>query len=450
MDSMNYTKHIVIPALLALTGCGTVRDAREAQKGEILIPGERIVSYSETILATNATATVAELEDIALAASPVVMQAREAVVTAQIAVRDAKAAYIPTIDASAGYTWKTSNVDPHNQSSHLDDTKSVGATLNMLVYDFGRSRAAKRQAAAALVAAERGARATENATRYNVRTACYALKRSIELREVATESAAIYAEHLRQMEDRYNVGAVNSYAVTKAKVDLSQSVLAAVTASNNVHVSRAALNLALGLDGAPEFEIEDGGIATYEGLGVTELMDIARTNSPALASLRASAEGASFYVDRTIADLYPSLGVSIQYTAGGESTPLLWNLVAGPSLSQSVFCAGRKRRAIEAAVSQLRIARSKVAAEELSLHNSITTAVLASVRASQQLDVARQNQQMAEENFDIVSKRYEVGKASELERSDAQVALSQAKASVVSAKYDYYDSQILISQLIGE
>ena len=208
--------------------------------------------------------------------------------------------------------------------------------------------------------------------------------------------------------------------------------------------------MALGLDGAPEFEIEDGGIATYEGLGVTELMDIARTNSPALASLRASAEGASFYVDRTIADLYPSLGVSIQYTAGGESTPLLWNLVAGPSLSQSVFCAGRKRRAIEAAVSQLRIARSKVAAEELSLHNSITTAVLASVRASQQLDVARQNQQMAEENFDIVSKRYEVGKASELERSDAQVALSQAKASVVSAKYDYYDSQILISQLIGE
>ena len=50
----------------------------------------------------------------------------------------------------------------------------------------------------------------------------------------------------------------------------------------------------------------------------------------------------------------------------------------------------------------------------------------------------------------IVSQQYDVGKASELERSDAQVALSSAKASVVSAKYDYFDSQILISRLIGE
>ena len=57
---------------------------------------------------------------------------------------------------------------------------------------------------------------------------------------------------------------------------------------------------------------------------------------------------------------------------------------------------------------------------------------------------------MAEENYRIVSQSYDVGKASELERSDAQVALSAAKAAVVTAKYDYYDSQILVSRLIGE
>ena len=208
--------------------------------------------------------------------------------------------------------------------------------------------------------------------------------------------------------------------------------------------------MALGLENAPELEIEDGGIATYEGLGVAELMDIARTNSPALASLRASAEGASYYVDYTVANLYPSLGLTIQYQASYDDSTLLWTLTGAGQLSQSIFCAGRKKRMIEAAVAQLRIARAKVAEEELSLHNSLVTAVLASVRASQQLEVARQTLDMAKENFDIVSQRYEVGKASELERSDAQVALSSAKASVVSAKYDYYDSQILISRLIGE
>ena len=434
---------------LAFAGCRTIRDAREAQKNDALLPGERIVTFAETAIATNETATVAQLEEVALAASPVAMQARQAVIAAQIAVRDAKAAYIPTLDAAAGYTYKAAKVSADADSTH-DGAFGGQATLTWLAYDFGKSRAAKRKAVSDLIAAERNSRTVENATRFGVRSACYALKRNVELREVAAESAAIYAEHLKQMKDRYDVGAVNSYAVTKASVDWAQSVLSAVTASNAVHTSRAALNMALGLENAPELEIEDGGIATYEGLGVAELMDIARTNSPALASLRASAEGASYYVDYTVANLYPSLGLTIQYQASYDDSTLLWTLTGAGQLSQSIFCAGRKKRMIEAAVAQLRIARAKVAEEELSLHNSLVTAVLASVRASQQLEVARQTLDMAKENFDIVSQRYEVGKASELERSDAQVALSSAKASVVSAKYDYYDSQILISRLIGE
>ncbi len=283
-----------------------------------------------------------------------------------------------------------------------------------------------------------------------MRSACYALRRSEELRDVAAEKAAVYAEHRRQMQERYDAGAVNSYAVTKAGVDWSQAVLEAVTASNAVRTARAGLNLALGLADAPDFAIADSGIRTFGGFGVEDLVEIARTNAPALASLRAAAQGASDFVDYTVADLYPSLGVSIQYQGTYDDSTLLWNLVGAGQLSQHIFCAGRKRRAIDAAVAQLRIARAAVAAEELSLRNQITTAVLDSVRASQQLGVAIETRKMAEENYRIVAQRYDVGKASELERSDAQVALSAAKAAVVTAKYDYYDSQILVSRLIGE
>lgn len=436
-------------AALVLAGCGTVRDAREAQRGDALLPGERIVSFEETPLATARSATIAQLEEVALSASPAVFQARQAVIAAQIGVRDAKAAYIPTLDAAAGYTYTAGKVSSKADSTH-NGAFGGSASLTWLAYDFGKSRANKRRAVSELIAAERASRSVENAARYGVRAACCALKRSVELREVAAESEAIYAEHLRQMKDRHEVGAVNSYAVTKAGVDHAQAVLSAVTASNAVHTARAALNQAVGLENAPEIEIEDGGLPAFNGLGVDDLMAIARTNAPALASLRASAEGASYYVDYTVANLYPSLGLTIQYQATYDDSTLLWNLVGAGQLSQSIVCAGRKKRMIEAAVAQLRIARAKVAEEELSLHNSLTTAVLASVRASQQLEVARETLKMAEENFDIVSESYKVGKASELERSDAQVALSSAKAAVVSAKYDYFDSQILIAKLIGE
>ncbi len=447
---MNYRLSHLLPLALLAAGCATVNRARDAQEGRSILDGERILSFAETgLTATNGPVAVADLEDVALRASPAILQARQAVIMAQLAVRDVKSAYIPTLDAGAGYTYTAAKVSKEADTTH-DGAFGGQASLNMLVYDFGRTRASTRRAINALVSAERDVRTAENATRYSVRSACYALRRSEELRDVAAETAAVYAEHKRQMQDRYDVGAVNSYAVTKASVDWSKAVLDAVTASNTVLTARAGLNHALGVADAPAFAVADSGIRTYEGLGVEALLDIARTNAPALASLRAAAQGASDYVDYTVADLYPSLGVSIQYQTTYDDSTLLWNLVGVGQLSQSILCGGRKRRAIDAAVAQLRIARAAVAAEELSLRNQITTAVLDAVRASQQLGVAIEAQKMAEENYRIVSQQYDVGKASELERSDAQVALSSAKASVVSAKYDYFDSQILISRLIGE
>ena len=446
---MNNRLAYFIPLALLAAGCASINRARDAQEGRSVLDGERIVPYAETgIATTNAPVSLAALEQVALKSSPSMLQARQAVVVAQLALRDIKASYIPTVDAGIGYTMKQTHVEKPEPKTTHDDAFGGSASLNMLVYDFGRTRASTRRAINTLIAAERDVRTVENSLLYSVRSALFALRRSEELRDVAAETAVIYGEHLRQMKDRHEVGAVNSYAVTKAGVDWSKSVLDAVTASNSVRTARAGLNLAIGLADAPDFAVADATVRTYEGLGVDDLMDIARTNAPALASLRAQAQGASDYVDYT--DLYPSLGLSIQYQATYDDSDLVWSLSGAGQLTQSIFCAGRKRRAIDAAVAKLRIARAAVAAEELSLRNDITQAVLASIKAQQQLGVARDTLKMAEENFDIVSRSYEVGKASELERSDAQVSLSSAKASVVTARYDYYDSQILISRLIGE
>lgn len=440
--------HAACFMLLLAAGCASIENARKAQNGTIIHEGERALSFEESGLTTNNAITISDLEDVALRASPAFFQAKESVILAQIALRDIKSSYIPTVDAGIGYTYKASKISP-DASTESDGVFGGSASLNMLVYDFGRTKASTRRAINSLIGAERNAKAAENATRYAVRKACYALKRSEEMRDVAAEAANISKIHYEQMQARHEVGAVNAYAVTQASVNWAQDVLTAVTASNTVLTARAELNKALGIDSAPEFAISDSTIRLYNGYDASMLMEIAKTNAPALASLRAAAQGASDYVDYTIADLYPSLGISIQYTATHDGD-LLWNLSGIGQLSQHIFCAGRKRRAIDAAVSNFRIARAKVTEEELTLKSQLTQAILASIRARQQLDVASASKTMAEENYNIVSQRYEVGQASEIERSEALVSLSSAKAAVVSAKYDYYDSQILISNLIGE
>ena len=98
----------------------------------------------------------------------------------------------------------------------------------------------------------------------------------------------------------------------------------------------------------------------------------------------------------------------------------------------------------------MRIARSKLAQAEQQLFNQVLTATLSADRARKSLAVAEAALKASQENFDVVSNRYDVGKASALERTDAQVALSSAEAAVVTARYDLLDTQILLARLIGE
>lgn len=428
------------------SGCSTVRMAREAQDDNNREKGERIMTFAETGLDATAPCTLSQLEAVALMANPKLLQARQSVVLAQLAVRDIDSSLIPTLDASVGYTYSGSDV-----TGDWDDKDGpiASGTLSWLLYDFGKTSAASAQALANLTAAEHDLRSAENGTRYGVRSAYFALRRAQELQVVAEESVAVYAEHYRQMEDRFSVGAVNSYSVSKSQVDFSNAKLSLVTASNNVKVARTSLNAALALIDAPELKLAEPTIANYTEKSVAELMGIAYTNAPTLASLKFRADGAKHYVDKTIADLYPNLGINLNYN-GSYDDDWLSQLTGTASLTESIFSAGRKQRAIEAAVAQLRIARSAVAEEELALFNQLTTAHLNATRAMDQLNVANDTARLAQENYDIVAARYEVGNASELERTDAQVALTSAKANVVSAQYDYYDAQVRIANLIGE
>ena len=70
-------------------------------------------------------------------------------------------------------------------------------------------------------------------------------------------------------------------------------------------------------------------------------------------------------------------------------------------------------------------------------------------KSKKQYDLALSSEKVAKENLDLVTERFNVGKASSLERTDAQVSYTSAQADVVSAKYDCQDALATISYLIG-
>ncbi len=437
---------LLLSAAALLAGCTTVREARRAQRED----AERTVRWAETpFAAREGDLAMEELAAWARTNAPAVVQARQDVVQAQIALRSVKAAFIPVVDGSIAYTYASKNIDPHDTKWDGDGTWGGNVSLNWLLYDFGRTRASTRRAVAALAAADQAERAAENGAVYGVRAACFALRRAEELHRVAVETSESYRLHRDQTKDRFDVGATMNYEVSKAEVDYQNALLSEISASNAVETARASLALALGLAESPRIALGDCSFPEMTN-DVGALMAVAATNAPALAALRAAADAAKDYVDWTICDLYPNLSFRLSFDAKGDSSPLLWNYAAVPAVAQTLFSAGAKNRQIETAVAQLRAARSKLAEAEQQLFNQVLTATLSADRARKSLAVAEAALAASKENFDVVSSRYDVGKASALERTDAQVALSSAEAAVVTARYDLLDTQILLARLIGE
>jgi outer membrane protein len=429
---------------LVLCGCETVDRARHVQTSGERLAGEAVVTATEAGLAADRAFTLAELEQIAREHHPSLLKARQAVESARLQCRMTRSGRLPQLSASGAYTRGTQNTWGRSTSSEARGSWSAGVGLDLLLYDFGRLDAEERQALEALVAAEEQLRETELEIAYGVRAAFFERHRSLHLLRVAVESEKQYAQHLEEARTMVEVGTRRQYDATKAEVDWGNARLDVVTASNALTVAHAGINRALGLAENPSYRI-DAATLPAPGEEPDALLADARLNAPSLAVLRARERAASAYVDQTIAELYPELSLGADADLSGRGFPLVWNFSWALRLAQNLFDGHRKTARIDEAVTQLRTARANVADAEQTLHLELVNAAADLTSSRERAAISRLIQSQAEDNLAIVNEQYRVGLSSSIERTDAQVALTQAQADVIRAEYD---EQAAIARLL--
>lgn len=452
---MLYSAHakrcgLTILAALAVTvsGCSTVRRARDAQDTAKTPAGERTVRAAEIGLDTNTVLTLDRALEIALRYHPSIVRAQQALEAAEAQLRSAGAARKPSVDTGAGYTRRTSNSEASRGSSKSSDSYSASADLDLLIYDFGRTPAAIRQAAERRLAAEQDWRAAKSDAAFAVRTAFYDLGKARELEQVAAEAVRQFEAHLAQVRSFAEVGQRIRYDVTKAEVDVGNARLSLIDARNSVATSRAALNQSLGLAEGPDYRVASGTGA--EVPGTTEaLMAVARERHPELRALHAQERAASAAVDAAIADLYPALRLRGSYGWSGAALPLVWNWSAGLNATLSLLDGGRRTAQIDDSVAALRSSRARVAEREQQIYLELSRAFSVRDTARQRLELADLIEREARDSLSLVNERYRVGKASAVEVTDAQVAVSKAQADQVKARFDVQLATAQILHAIG-
>ncbi len=432
--------------LMVATACESVKRARYAQSLSDRLPGETMTTAAQLGLDASHEFTLPELERMACIWHPALLKARQAVESARQECRMTHAGRLLQLNANGAYTRQTQNSEFQRKSATTEGSWNARLGLDLLLYDFGRLDAAEKQAFNLLVAAEAQLQDVTMEVIYHLRTAFFEQHRSHHLLQVALESERQYALHLEEARTMVEVGTRRPYDATKAEVDWGNARLEIVTASNALTVAHARLNRALGLAENPVYRLSD---ATLPDPAATPdmLLAQARDNAPSLAVLHARARAASAYVDQTVAELYPelSLGASLDYSA--RHFPLVWNFSWGPRLIQNLFDGHRKTARIDAAVTQLRSARAEIVDAEQTLYLALVSSEAEVQSERKRAEIARLIRKQAEDSLAIVNEQYRVGLSSSIERTDAQVTLTEAQASVIRAEYD---EQTAIARLLRQ
>ena len=442
--------------VLVLAGCADIDAARLAQDPDNRRDGERTVSATEAGLGSGATLSVEKGVAIALKHHPTIAIGRARVEGADARLEQVLAGYLPKISVGADYRWERgggagSQKPTGDTVGHTSILQTTGGNISVsqLLFDFGKTDALRRQAFSNFVAAQADLASAENETVFSFKQAFFDVLKQEELVRVGEETVRQFEKRLEQAKGFVDVGTRQRYDLTKAQVDLGTAQLTLVKARTALVVSKAALNTSLGLASDPAYAIDKPGAAGTWTMTFADAVESARLYHPRLQGLLLRENAARAAIDAAIADFYPNLTLQASFSWSGALTPMNWFSFLGPALNWLVFSGWDKTGILHGAVAALREAYANRAQEEQLIFLDLRQGYAGLEDTRESLRIAALTVKQAEETFELATGRWQVGRASSVELTDAQVALANARAAEIQARYDFEISISAIERSIG-
>ncbi len=432
---------------LAVCGCADIAAARRAQDASAAPPGERTILAKDVGLDTaDAQLTLDRGLEISLASNSSIAASHARVESAEARIKELRGPLGPQVTISSNYraSWSAQGVDDP-QESH-----SEGITLSQLLFDFGKTSAQAKQASDQYVAALSDLQNQRNDIALGYLSAHFGVLKQQGLVRVAEENVEQFEKRLEQVEGFVKAGIRIRYDVTKAQVDLGNARLQLVQARTALTKQRATLENALGLAEDAPFRLVDGSLADVGLDDFGALLARARESHPKLAALVSRESAASSALDAAVADLAPAISFQGGFTGSGDLvSPTVWSAFLSPVFNWVLFNGGAKSARVREAIGALREARALRAQEEQQVFLDLRQAVSLRDDAMERLSITTLTLKSAQENSDLVQGLYAAGRASSVELTDAQVALSKAQGDQVTAQYDYQIAIATVMRAIG-
>ncbi len=417
---------------------------------------------------------------IAVRSSPDLAAARERINQAQAAVEEAQSGFYPRL--SIGEAFTRTNFAPMVFSNQLAQSNLSGdfpmpppagfdpfAQFNdpgplsnwhtqlhveWPVFQGGKTYYGNRAALASLDATQTALRTIHNELAFGVSAAYYQILKAEQSIRISEESVRQIRAQLDAAQARYENEVALKSDVLRIAVRLAEAEEALAIARHNLERAKSRLNLAMGqpvnqrleLVGAPPPLLPETGADE----ALDELMEAARRTRPEVEGMDSNLLALENAVSAAQADYYPQLKAFAHYDVDtedfGEATDS-WTIGLGANLS--IFDGFLTRSRVRKTRAQLSETEARKQKLLLEIELQVKNAYLAKSEAATRLDVLEQSVAEAEETLRIVADRYEEGLVLVTELLDAEVALTNARLSRLSAGYDYLIASAALERAIG-
>ena len=434
--------------------------------------------------------TLSDCVKIAIKNSPTLKKDKYNYEMSKHNVSIAKAVFFPRLAVGTGYNLTDTRASNISNNSSV---YSAEASLNMLIFNFGKANANINMRKFNMIAALYNFNADVLTTIIEVRTNYYAVLAAKATVDINKAYVDINERNYQRTKAYFDEGIKSKIDLVNAEVNLSDSKVSLVEAEKAYENAMVNLNNSMYIAFAPKYEIEptetfnlkdnlyivslqeldkvsDLSVLPEEIKDAThskttekteildgfkfepypysfeESVEMAYNNRSIIKSYKATLDAMKENLKYVKREYFPEISASTGY--GFRDTNSTNSFNVGVNLSSSVNILSKKHE-IDNAKLQVALAENDLVQIKQDMYFAVQAAYISMVDIEKQIPLLAVKVRQTLENFELADGRYSVGLGDYIELQDAKVQYNNAQHKYVEAIYKYNVARTTLEGLIA-
>jgi len=385
------------------------------------------------------------------------------VIAAHAGITGARSAFLPRLNAQAGYVHtgsvlslsqnQSAKKDPGIFTGYRNDNKA-GLTLDQNVFNGGVNTANLRQKQLTVRIQEETLRARKLDTEFEVKNLYYGLLLAHETERIAHNLLDQAKSHYEDVKNKYEQGTASRFDLLQSGVQVSKLMPELIKAKNAVDLLDAELKKLLGLKMRVSVVLKDSFVYNPVEINESEFLKTAYLDKPEMKLMALGVDVNKWSIEMAKAGHRPQVNAALGYNyrsndIGDMVNSRHNNWDAGLSVSIPVFDGFSTKAKVEEA--RARYTQAQLEKENLAeqIAVDIRKACLDLNKAQSVINSQKDNIEEAKEALKIAEVRFDNGEGTNLDVMDAQVSLSQIEKNLSEGIYDYFMAEAYLNRVMG-